>query len=413
MPTIYGEGSRAFRRLQEEIMRASTDHTIFAWHGGGTSSGMLAESPDQFLSPVYHPVDYEEYAEAFDISQPKPDFTLTNFGLYIQLPITEIPRYPGYYYGFLACSTPNEKNIASRDGREWAVVYLYRRPRSQMRRFTRTSFRGCWVGNGRAPNQEFDIIPLFLLPYEDIWPLSWQQLIEEPKLPSAFGPFNAECTVTFILAKGHQNIDIVDACPGNCFTTRNEISLNTRQGDWAMKVESGGFALPPFKLPWMGGRVEILELSFLREKYSSRISTFIVNNGMIGGRMLIVLVMGRGSWFIFLSKAREDLNASDYREGLLVSAESDPNPRLTHHLTTSGFVAVGVPFDSESNSAQLGRYLVQIERQVRLGYDNLAFRITVGLRTFETSKKIFNVTSGSVVGTLSFGAINIGRVSFN
>ncbi len=31
MPTIYGEGRRAFQRLQEEIMRTSPDHTLFAW----------------------------------------------------------------------------------------------------------------------------------------------------------------------------------------------------------------------------------------------------------------------------------------------------------------------------------------------------------------------------------------------
>ncbi|OAL54538.1 HET-domain-containing protein, partial [Pyrenochaeta sp. DS3sAY3a] len=31
MPTLYGEGMRAFRRLQLEIMQSTNDHTIFAW----------------------------------------------------------------------------------------------------------------------------------------------------------------------------------------------------------------------------------------------------------------------------------------------------------------------------------------------------------------------------------------------
>ncbi|KAI1786232.1 hypothetical protein LXA43DRAFT_1034709 [Ganoderma leucocontextum] len=31
MPTIYGEGERAFRRLQEEIMRRIPDQSLFAW----------------------------------------------------------------------------------------------------------------------------------------------------------------------------------------------------------------------------------------------------------------------------------------------------------------------------------------------------------------------------------------------
>jgi hypothetical protein len=31
IPMLYGEGSKAFFRLQEEIMKVSDDHTIFAW----------------------------------------------------------------------------------------------------------------------------------------------------------------------------------------------------------------------------------------------------------------------------------------------------------------------------------------------------------------------------------------------
>ncbi|KAL8685106.1 MAG: hypothetical protein Q9218_007974, partial [Villophora microphyllina] len=52
MPLLYGEGrARAFRRLQEEIMRYSDDQTLFAWrsiHAGDRGSGLLAESPDHF-----------------------------------------------------------------------------------------------------------------------------------------------------------------------------------------------------------------------------------------------------------------------------------------------------------------------------------------------------------------------------
>ncbi|KAK3343462.1 heterokaryon incompatibility protein-domain-containing protein [Lasiosphaeria hispida] len=41
MPLLYGEGERAFTRLQEEIMRFSNDHSLFAW-------GML----DDYTGPV-------------------------------------------------------------------------------------------------------------------------------------------------------------------------------------------------------------------------------------------------------------------------------------------------------------------------------------------------------------------------
>ncbi|CDO77013.1 hypothetical protein BN946_scf184298.g40 [Trametes cinnabarina] len=67
MPTIYGEGKNAFRRLQEEIMKRSPDHTLFAWgnlmpeiaetwtsqthrHKKDVASSLLASSPADFLA---------------------------------------------------------------------------------------------------------------------------------------------------------------------------------------------------------------------------------------------------------------------------------------------------------------------------------------------------------------------------
>ncbi|KAF2654848.1 HET-domain-containing protein, partial [Lophiostoma macrostomum CBS 122681] len=72
MPLIYGEGgTRAFIRLQEELIKSSADHTIFAWYiktvapdppvkasarapgreafeAGNGGSGLLAQSPKYF-----------------------------------------------------------------------------------------------------------------------------------------------------------------------------------------------------------------------------------------------------------------------------------------------------------------------------------------------------------------------------
>ncbi|KAJ8453952.1 hypothetical protein ONZ51_g13310 [Trametes cubensis] len=44
MPTIYGEGMKAFRRLQEEIMKRSHDYTLFAW--GRTLSSVMPYSQE-------------------------------------------------------------------------------------------------------------------------------------------------------------------------------------------------------------------------------------------------------------------------------------------------------------------------------------------------------------------------------
>jgi hypothetical protein len=53
MPMLYGEGQRAFQRLQEEVIRKHNDLSIFAWTGPKTlaSSGfmpVLARSPSNF-----------------------------------------------------------------------------------------------------------------------------------------------------------------------------------------------------------------------------------------------------------------------------------------------------------------------------------------------------------------------------
>lgn len=50
MPMLYDEGAKSFRRLQEEILRSSNDHTIFAWgvDGHRQSNDLLAASPADF-----------------------------------------------------------------------------------------------------------------------------------------------------------------------------------------------------------------------------------------------------------------------------------------------------------------------------------------------------------------------------
>lgn len=52
MPLLYGEGIKAFRRLQEQILMQEEDYSIFAWSSGplivGSFSGVFAESPNHF-----------------------------------------------------------------------------------------------------------------------------------------------------------------------------------------------------------------------------------------------------------------------------------------------------------------------------------------------------------------------------
>ncbi|KAK5659114.1 hypothetical protein OQA88_1204 [Cercophora sp. LCS_1] len=65
MPLLYGEGPKAFRRLQEEIVRRSNDQTIFAWKykpseqflSAASLSSLFASEPSNFEDgSSYHPV---------------------------------------------------------------------------------------------------------------------------------------------------------------------------------------------------------------------------------------------------------------------------------------------------------------------------------------------------------------------
>jgi hypothetical protein len=80
MPLIYGEGDKAFVRLQEEIIRSVNDMSIFCWtwptpvrHSG--YSGFLAQSPDNFASVAD--------VEIAGVGVSSPEFTVTNKGIRI------------------------------------------------------------------------------------------------------------------------------------------------------------------------------------------------------------------------------------------------------------------------------------------------------------------------------------------
>jgi hypothetical protein len=138
LPTIYGEGSRAFIRLQEEIMRVSTDQTIFAWQGNNEGSGMLATSPEMFSeSAGYVPMTYSRFADRFGIEATiqKPDFAMTNFGLRIQLPIVKMPDYFQHLvFAILACHRGNEERPT--------IIFLHQHPDRPSSHFYRTLFNG-------------------------------------------------------------------------------------------------------------------------------------------------------------------------------------------------------------------------------------------------------------------------------
>ncbi|KAK2589575.1 hypothetical protein QQS21_012744 [Conoideocrella luteorostrata] len=79
MPMVYGEGNRAFLRLQEEIMKHSDDQSIFAWTRGPysvTNKGLSIEMP-------MVPWAMETYLVALDCERDHVD--KGRIGIYLQL----------------------------------------------------------------------------------------------------------------------------------------------------------------------------------------------------------------------------------------------------------------------------------------------------------------------------------------
>ncbi|KAI1175557.1 heterokaryon incompatibility protein-domain-containing protein [Nemania sp. FL0916] len=129
MPVLYGEGQKAFIRLQEEIIKKTDDHSIFAWkqltdeeekrdekdkldrenrrndregkprkeHSKGPAmrqlsvQGLLAKSPEQFRD-AHNIVHFQKWLGT-------KEFAMTNKGLHIWLPL----RQDANPAAFLAC----------------------------------------------------------------------------------------------------------------------------------------------------------------------------------------------------------------------------------------------------------------------------------------------------------------------
>jgi hypothetical protein len=87
IPMLYGEGERAFIRLQEEILKQTTDLTLFAWKAtprtvlsstsGSRIRGILAHSPSEFADAGHLVLQNDNILN--------PEFTMTNKGLRIEI----------------------------------------------------------------------------------------------------------------------------------------------------------------------------------------------------------------------------------------------------------------------------------------------------------------------------------------
>ncbi|KAK4202921.1 vegetative incompatibility protein HET-E-1 [Triangularia verruculosa] len=93
MPLLYGEGHKAFTRLQEEIIRVSNDQSIFCWRWDEKFVphnwvSILSPSPRAFdQSADYKAYRLIEDGDEYKTLMSQLTYSLTNIGLSINLPV--------------------------------------------------------------------------------------------------------------------------------------------------------------------------------------------------------------------------------------------------------------------------------------------------------------------------------------
>ncbi|KAH7083292.1 heterokaryon incompatibility protein-domain-containing protein [Paraphoma chrysanthemicola] len=107
MPLLYGEGSRAFIRLQQAIMQKTNDHSIFAWGFQLDSKHHLQQAREAGAMPSEYslidshllaqsPADFKKCANVERATISTAAFTMTNAGLEIEFPLVPLSNGPSY-----------------------------------------------------------------------------------------------------------------------------------------------------------------------------------------------------------------------------------------------------------------------------------------------------------------------------
>ena len=118
MPPLYGEGKKAFMRLQLEILKTSDDESIFVWcdefrefysqYGQPQLSGLLAYSPERFRdSGRIRAINPKDRYKSFTLWKDNP-FSMTNKGLHISLNLFPYDLKDGMFIVPLECSSLGE-----------------------------------------------------------------------------------------------------------------------------------------------------------------------------------------------------------------------------------------------------------------------------------------------------------------
>ena len=118
LPLVYGEGERAFRRLQEEILKITEDYTLLAWDISRSEianrmgkryerAGPLAERLSDFTIPDWTEAKYTDIIPDVTISVHPP--TVMNDWLRISIPVKKISD--SIHLAYLYCRHGKTNNL--------------------------------------------------------------------------------------------------------------------------------------------------------------------------------------------------------------------------------------------------------------------------------------------------------------
>ena len=170
MPMLYGEGKKAFHRLQLEFIRSSNDQSIFAWGHKSNNNrigSILADDPSDFEDcSCMKLMDHNEFFEEFpELSLTSADhfdvFPITNRGIQIWMPFHRYRDSNSVFRAYLPCQyDPHARSLVSIDLVLWNYNY-YRYPSAPDRTLEKfpTEFHQVYLRYQDTPNQTvtFDI----------------------------------------------------------------------------------------------------------------------------------------------------------------------------------------------------------------------------------------------------------------
>ena len=199
MPLLYGEGERAFVRLQEEIMTNTDDQSLFAWQDCASEDDLTCNIKYLDLRPLRGPLARSpaEFANCGNVIPNRnwttsSPYSMTNQGLRMQLPICPVDT-TGLCLAVLGCNLENEslgplgiylRPVASIEGDQYARDHSERRPVTVLpeavsRAIERIVYlrkdvllpsiqetaRKTWIPHSKAPSARARLSPFLSLPF--------------------------------------------------------------------------------------------------------------------------------------------------------------------------------------------------------------------------------------------------------